>query len=113
MCRLKCLKCRIVSLCQQFVGETLWKTRRYLNTRRFISRENPRLFYCTCDGRSRPKAIDPYGYHLVGRQIGANTIRLHDEVVAVVAKLFRTLRVDAIVEPIRLFADAAEDACNQ
>ena len=31
----------------------------------------------------------------------------------IVAKLFRTLRVDAIVEPTRLFADAAEDASNQ
>ena len=64
-----------------------------------ISRENPQLFYCPCDGGSRPKAIDPYGYHLVGCKIGANAIRLHDEVVAMVAKLFRTLRVDAIVEP--------------
>ena len=30
-----------------------------------------------------------------------------------VAKLFRTLRLDAIVEPMRLFNDVAEDACNQ
>ena len=30
-----------------------------------------------------------------------------------VAKLFRTLRLDAIVEPMRLFNDAAEDASNQ
>ena len=30
-----------------------------------------------------------------------------------VAKLFRALRIDAIVEPTRLFTDAAEDACNQ
>ena len=30
-----------------------------------ISRENPQLFYCACDGGSRPKAIDPYGYHYV------------------------------------------------
>ena len=41
----------------------------------------------------------------------ANAIRLHDEVVAMVAKLFRTLRVDAIFEPMRLFIDAAEHAC--
>ena len=47
--------------------------------------------------RARPKAIDPYGYHLVGCKIGANAIRLHDEVVAMVAKLFKILRVDAIV----------------
>ena len=44
-----------------------------------ISRENPQLFSCACDGRARPKAIDPYGYHLVGCKIGANAIRLHDE----------------------------------
>ena len=50
--------------------------------------------------------VDPFGYHLVGCKckVGANAIRLHDEVVAVVAKLFRSLRVDAIVEPMRLFA---------
>ena len=52
-------------------------------------------YYYLCKG-SRPKAIDPYGYHLVGCEIGANAIRLHDEVVAMVAKLFRTLRLDAI-----------------
>ena len=45
--------------------------------------------------------------------MGANTIRLHDEVVAMVAKLFRTLRLDAIVEPMRLFNAVAEDAANQ
>ena len=78
-----------------------------------ISRENPQLFYCACDGRELPEAIDPYGYHLVGCRIGANAIRLHDEVVTMVAKLFRTLRIDAIVEPTRLFTDAAEDAGNQ
>ena len=78
-----------------------------------ISRETPQLFYCACDGRARPKAIDPYGYHFVGCKIGANAIRLHEEVVTMAAKLFRTLRIDAIVEPTRLFTDAAEDACNQ
>ena len=31
----------------------------------------------------------------------------------IVAKLFRTLRIDAIVEPTRLFTDAVEDAGNQ
>ena len=71
------------------------------------------MFHCACDGGSRPKAIDPYGYHLVGCKIGANAIRLRDEVVAIVAKLFRTLRLDAIVEPMRLFNDVAENACNQ
>ena len=61
-----------------------------------ISRGNPELFSCACDGRARPKAIDPYGYHLVGCKIGANAIRLHDEVVMMVAKLFRTLRGAAL-----------------
>ena len=79
----------------------------------FISRENPQLFYCACDSRARPKSIDPFGYHFTGCKIGANAIRLHDEVVTIVAKLFRTLRVDAIVEPTRLFANTAEDASNQ
>ena len=67
------------------------------------------IFRCSCDGSSRPKHIDPYGYHLVGCKckIGANAIRLHDEVVAMVAKPFRTLRLDAIVEPTRLFNSAA------
>ena len=70
------------------------------------SRENPQLFYCACDGRARPKSIDPFGYHFTGCKIGANAIRLRDEVVMIVAKLFRTLRIDAIVEPTRLFTDA-------
>ena len=50
---------------------------------------------------------------MVGCKIGADAIRLDDEVVAMVAKLFRTLRLDAIVEPMRLFTDAAEDPGNQ
>ena len=62
-----------------------------------ISRENPQLFYCACDGGSRPKAIDPYGYHLVVCEIGANAIRLHDEVVAIVAELFRTLALTQLL----------------
>jgi len=78
-----------------------------------ISRVDPELFYCACDGRSRPKSIDPFGYYLVGCKIGSNAIRLHDEVVAVVVKLCRSLRVDAIVEPMRLFAEKAEDRSNQ
>ena len=52
----------------------------------WISGENPQLFYCVCDGRSRPKVIDLFGHHLLGCKIGADAIRLHDEVVAVVAK---------------------------
>ena len=78
-----------------------------------MSREDPQIFRCACDGSSRPKRIDPYGYHLVGCRIGANAIRLHDEAVAMVAKLFRTLRLDAIVEPTRLFNNADGDASSQ
>jgi hypothetical protein len=78
-----------------------------------MSREDPQIFHCPCDGSSRPRRIDPYGYHLVGCRIGANAIRLHDEVVAMVAKLFRTLRLDAVVEPTRLFNNVDEDASNQ
>ena len=37
-----------------------------------ISRENPQLFHCACDGGSCPKSIDPFGYHLVGCKVGAN-----------------------------------------
>ena len=33
-CRLKCLRCPVASLCQRFVGETLWKILRFLNIRR-------------------------------------------------------------------------------
>ena len=50
---------------------------------------------------------------MVGCKIGANAIRLHDKVVAVVAKVFRSLCVDAIDEPMRLYADVAEDRNNQ
>ena len=78
-----------------------------------MSREDPQNFQCACDGSSQSKRIDPYGYHLVGCRIGANAIRLHDEVVATVAKLFRTLRLDAIVEPTRLFNNPDEDASSQ
>ena len=47
---------------------------------------------------------------MVSCKVGANTIRLHDEVVA---KLFRSLQVNAIVEPMRLFTETAEDMSNQ
>ena len=65
-----------------------------------ISREDPQIFYCTCDGGAHRKSIYPFGYHMVGCKIGANAIRLHDEVAAVVSMLFWLLRVDAVVEPI-------------
>ena len=49
--------------------------------------------------------VDPFGYYVVGCKIGANDIRLHDGVVAVVARLFRSLHVDAIVESVRLLTE--------
>ena len=54
---------------------------------------------------SHERPIDPFGYHMVGCKIGANAICLHDEVVAVAAKLFRSLCSDVVVEPMGLFAD--------
>ena len=49
----------------------------------------------------------------MGCKIGANAIRIHDEVVFVFAKLFRFLRVDAIVEPLRIFSGAGTEVANQ
>ena len=77
------------------------------------SREIYALFQCGCDGGAQPKFIDPFGYHMVGCEVGADAIRLHDEVVLLLAKLFRNLRLDAIVEPIRLFAEASGDGNSQ
>ena len=79
----------------------------------WMSRENLQLFSCACNGGSREKPIDPFGYHMVGCKIGANAIRLHDEVIVVVAKLFRSLRIDVVVEPMGLFADLHEEDSNQ
>ena len=77
----------------------------------FASRESYAMFQCGCDGGAQLKFIDPFGYHMVGCKVGANTntIRLHDEVVLLLAKL----RLDAIVEPIRLFAEASGDRNSQ
>ena len=71
------------------------------------------MFQCGCDGGAQPKFIDPFGYHVVGCKVGANSIRLHDEVALLLAKLFRRLRLDAIVESIRLFAEAPGDRNSQ
>ena len=57
--------------------------------------ESVATFQCGCDGGAQPKFIDPFGYHMVGCKIGANAICLHDEVVLLLAKLFRSLRLDA------------------
>ena len=55
------------------------------------SRESIATFQCGCDGGAHPKFIDPFGYHMVGCKVGANAIRLRDEVVLLLAKLFRSL----------------------
>ena len=60
-----------------------------------------------------PKSIDSFGYHMVGCKIGANAIRLHDEVVFLLVKLSRSLRLDAIVEPLCLFVGVGADGSNQ
>ena len=78
-----------------------------------LSRENFNLFRCGCDGGAQPKPMDPFGYHMVGCKLGANAIRLHDEVVLLLAKLFRSSRLAAIVEPIHLFAEASGDGNNE
>ena len=48
----------------------------------------------------------------MGCKDGANAIRLHDEVVSL-ARLFRSLRIDAIVKPSRLFAEASGNGNNK
>ena len=78
-----------------------------------LSRESYDSFQCVCDGGAQPKVIDPFGYHLVGCKIGANAIRLHDQVVVLIARLLRSLRLEAIVEPIRLFEEASPNSENQ
>lgn len=45
---------------------------------------------------------------MVGCKVGANAIRLHDEVVFALADLFRSINVDPVVEHVRLF-DADPD----
>ena len=67
-----------------------------------MSGKDSRLFQCACDGGAQAKPIDPFAYDLAGYRVGANAIRLHDQVVAllVLARLFRSLRMDALVEPM-------------
>ena len=62
-------------------------------SRRLASRESYALFQCGCDGGAQPKFIDPFGYHVVHCKDGANAIRLHDEVVLLLAKFTSSLRL--------------------
>ena len=78
-----------------------------------LSGEEPSLFQCSCDGGENPKTVDSFGYHMVGWQIEANAIRLYDEVAFPLAKLSTSLCVDAIVEPLRLFANAGSRGNSQ
>ena len=67
------------------------------------------MFYCACDGRLRPKSIDPFGYlfwlavKLVPTLFGYTMKRLR----------WWSLHVDTVVEPTRLFAVVDEDKSNQ
>lgn len=47
-----------------------------------LLREDPSLLQCSCDGETRPKSIDPSGYHFL------------------LAKLLRSLGVDAPNRPL-------------
>ena len=101
-----------MSLSLRYVGEIQLRIRQFLSDP-ILSREDSSVFQYGCDVGAHPKPIDPFGYHLVGCKVGANAIRLHDEVVSLLARLFRSLRVDAIVEPTRLLAEASGNASNQ
>ena len=79
----------------------------------WMLREDPSLLRRACDGGARPKFIDPCGYHFVGCETAANAMRLHDEVVAVAARLLRPLRLDVVVEPTSLFGDNLGDVSSQ
>lgn len=46
-----------------------------------MSGKDSRLFQCACDGGAQAKPIDPFAYDLAGYRVGANAIRLHDQVV--------------------------------
>ena len=37
---------------------------------------------------------------VVGCKVGANAIRLHDEVVIILANLFTPIHIDPVVEPV-------------
>ena len=78
-----------------------------------LCRENSNLFRCGCDGGAQLKPMDPFGYHMVGCKVGANAIRLHDEVAFMLARLFRSIRVDAIVELMRIFTEVTASGNNQ
>ena len=49
----------------------------------------------------------------MGGRVGAVVIRLHDKVVTLLARLFRSLCSDALVELILLFAELSGDRSNQ
>jgi len=49
------------------------------------------------------KSIDHFGYHMVDCKVGANAIRLYDEVVITLASLLKSTHIDPVVEPLQLF----------
>ena len=77
------------------------------------SKEDPQPPQRAFDGGERPKSIDPFGYRFVGRKAAADAIRLRDEVVAVVAWLLRSSRLDAVVESTSLFDHSLGDVSSQ
>ena len=68
------------------------------------------VFQCVCDGGVYSKRLI---HSAIIWWVGASAIRTHDEVVSLLARLFRSLLLDAIVEPIRLFADTSVEGCGQ
>jgi len=72
-----------------------------------LLRDSEENFKCRCDRVA--KFVDPVGYDMVDCQVVANAIRLHDEVVIILANLFRSILIDHVVEPLQLFDADADD----
>ena len=74
---------------------------------RHVLSENPQNYQCPCHGRI--KAIDKHGYHTTASKIGGNAIRLHDNLVHTLAKLFRLLGLSVALEPMNMFSNLEAD----
>jgi len=55
------------------------------------------------------KWIDKHGYHMSACKIGGNAIRLHDNLVHTLAKLFRLLGLSVALEPMNMFSNLEAD----
>ena len=91
-----------MNLLLRYVGETLLNVTLCPGS----AGDSDQSLTCRCDRVVKP--IDPFGYHMVGCKVGANAIRLHDEVVFTLANLFTSIGIEPVVEPVRLF-DADPD----